>query len=40
MNEKMLKENFEPEILADLTKNNVFVGVQIYIDAALRKLKQ
>ena len=40
MDEKMLQENFEPEILADLMKNNVFVGPPIDVDAALKKLKQ
>lgn len=39
MNEKMLQENFEPEILADLMKNNAFVGPPIDIDAALKKVK-
>lgn len=40
MNEKMLQENFESEILADLLKNNAFVGPPIDVDAALKKLKQ
>lgn len=39
MNDKMLQENFEPEILADLMKYNAFVGPPIDIDAALKKLK-
>lgn len=39
MNEKMLQENFEPEVLKDITKNNAFVGPPIDIEAALKKLK-
>lgn len=39
MNDKMLQDSFEPEILADLMKNNAFVGPPIDIDAALKKLK-
>ncbi len=39
MSEKMLQENFEPEVLEDLFKNNAFVGPPIDIDAALKKLK-
>ncbi|MCD9854464.1 cupin domain-containing protein [Epilithonimonas sp. JDS] len=39
MNDDMLRENFEPEVLTDLMKNNAFVGPPIDIDAALKKLK-
>ena len=39
MNDDMLRENLEPEILADLMKNNAFVGPPIDIDATLKKLK-
>ncbi|MFC4163516.1 cupin domain-containing protein [Epilithonimonas zeae] len=39
MNDDMLRENFEPEVLAALMKNNAFVGPPIDIDAALKKLK-
>lgn len=39
MSEKMLQENFEPEVLKDLMKNNAFVGPPIDIAAALKKLK-
>lgn len=40
MNEKMLKENFEPEVLQDIMKNNAFVGPPIDIEAALKSLKK
>ena len=39
MNNKMLQENFEPEVLKDLMKNNAFVGPPIDIEAAMKKLK-
>ncbi|RYF89277.1 MAG: cupin domain-containing protein [Chitinophagaceae bacterium] len=39
MNEKMLQENFKPDVLEDLMKNNAFVGPPIDIDAAMKKLK-
>lgn len=39
MNDKMIRDNFEPEVLADLMKNNAFVGPPIDIDAALQQLK-
>jgi len=38
MNDKMLKENFDPETLADLMKNNVFVGPPIDVEKALRNI--
>ena len=39
MSEEMLQENFEPEDLEDLWKNNAFVGPPIDIEAALKKFK-
>ncbi|WP_262920609.1 hypothetical protein [Chryseobacterium timonianum] len=40
MNDNMLRENFEPEVLADLMKNNAFVGSPIDIKTALKTLKK
>jgi len=39
MNPKMLQENFEPEVLKDIMKNNEFVGPPIDIEAAMKKMK-
>ncbi len=38
MNEQMLKDNFEPEVLEDLMKNNEFVGSPIDIEIALKNI--
>lgn len=39
MDDKMLRENFKKETLADLMKNNAFVGPPIDIENSLKKLK-
>lgn len=40
MSDKMLQENIDAETLADILKNNLFVGPPIDVPAALKKLQQ